>query len=191
MPNFTGRSSPVSTASTPGSARARLISTLSRRACGCGLRRIRPYTIRGRARSSANFVCPLTLAKASGLVSDLPTMASSSATTATSRGSELDRFKDLDVAGTATEDARERVLDRVARWIRVALEQGHGGQQHRRSAVAALRGAEFGKGNLQGVRFAALSHPFDGDDLATLQVERHREAGEEGPAVDKHAARRA
>jgi hypothetical protein len=61
------------------SARACAASTRSTRACGCGLRRIRPKSIRGSARSSANLVWPLTLEYASGLISDLPTTESSSA----------------------------------------------------------------------------------------------------------------
>src|SRR5438477_349991 len=99
MPNFTGRSSPVMTASTPGSARARLVSTLRIRACGWGLRRIRPYTIR--------------------------------------------------------------------------------------------RGAELGEGDLQGMRIAAPCHAFHRHDVAALQVEGPRQAGEVRFAIDQHAAGRA
>src|SRR5437588_4840487 len=191
MPNFTGRSSPVMTASTPGSARARLVSTLRIRACGCGLRRIRPYTIRGGARSSANFVCPLTLAKASGLVSDLPMMDRSSATSRTSRRGQLDRLEDLDVAGATAENARQRVFDGLARRVGVAVEQRHGGKQHRRRAIPALRGAELGEGDLKGMRIAAPCHAFDRHDVAALQVEGHRQAGEVRFAIDQHTAGRA
>src|SRR5207245_5057253 len=138
MPNLMGRSSPVSTASTPGSARARLVSTRTIRACGCGLRRILPKSIRGSARSSANLVCPLTLAKASGLVNDLPTIASSSAMAPASRRRQLDGLEDLEVTGTAAEHAGKRILDRIARWVRVAVEQSPRGEQHRRPAIPAL-----------------------------------------------------
>src|SRR6202140_5825371 len=136
MPNLIGRSSPVSTASTPGSARARAVSTRRIRACGCGLRRIRPKSIRGSARSSANLVCPLTLAKASGFVSDLPTMVSS-ATALLSRCGQFDGLEDLHVTGAAAEHTGERLLDRVACRLRVSIEQGPGGEQHRRGAVPA------------------------------------------------------
>src|SRR2546429_9336682 len=100
-----GRWSPVSTASTPGSARARLVPTRTMRACGCGLRRIRPKSIRGSARPSANLVCPLTLAKAAGLVNDLPTPASASAMAPASRHRQLDVLEDLEVTRTAAEHA--------------------------------------------------------------------------------------
>src|SRR6266849_7165551 len=188
MPNLIGRSSPVSTASTPGSARARAVSTRRIRACGCGLRRIRPKSIRGSARSSANLVCPLTLAKASGFVSDLPTTASSSATALLSRCRQFHGLEDLQVAGAAAEHAGERLLDRVACWLRVTIEQCQGGEQHGRRAVAALRGAQLGKGYLQRMRFTPVRHAFHRGDLATLEVERHRQAGEERTAIDEDAA---
>src|SRR4030081_2843173 len=117
MPNLIGRAAPGMMGRTPGRARARAVSTCRIRACGCGLRRSRPKSIRGRARSSANLVCPLTLAKASGLVSDLPTMASSSATALAPRRRQLDRLEDLEVTGAAAEHARERFLDRMARRV--------------------------------------------------------------------------
>src|ERR1700736_107137 len=188
MPNLIGRSSPVSTASTPGSARARVVSTRRIRACGWGLRRIRPKSILGSARSSANLVCPLTLAKASGLVSDLPTTVSSSAPAPASRRRQLDGLEDLEVAGAAAEHAGERLLDRIARWMRVTVEQRAGGEQHRGRAVTTLRGAQLGKGDLERMRLTPGRHPFDRGDLATLEVERHRQAGEERPAVDEDAA---
>ena len=75
MPNFTrGRSWPVITAYTPGRAAARAVSMRTIRAWGCGLRSSLPYAIRGRTRSSAYLVSPVTLAQASILGSDCPTM---------------------------------------------------------------------------------------------------------------------
>src|SRR2546423_7101468 len=188
MPNLMGRSSPVSTASTPGSARARLVSTRTIRACGCGLRRIRPKSIRGSARSSANLVCPLTLAKASGLVNDLPTIASSSAMAPASRRRQLDGLEDLEVTSTAAEHAGKRFLDRVARWVRVTVEQRPGGEQHRRRAIPTLRGPQFGKRDLERVRVTPMRHPFDRRDLAPLEVERHGQAGEVRLAVYQQPA---
>src|SRR5260370_9403630 len=141
MPNLIGRSSPVSTASTPGSARARVVSTRRIRARGCGLRRIRPKSIRGNARSSANLVCPLTLAKASGFVSDLPTTENASATALASRSGQLDGLEDLEVAGTTAEDARKRLLDRLTSRMRVTVEQRAGGEPHGGRAIPAPRDA--------------------------------------------------
>src|SRR5256885_10598854 len=94
------------------------------------MRRTRQKSIRGCARSSANLVCPLTLAKASGLVNDLPTIASSSAMASASRRRQLDGLEDLEVTGTAAEHAGKRILDRIARWVRVTVGQRPGGQQH-------------------------------------------------------------
>src|SRR3989454_5105040 len=73
IPNGIGRSFPVSTALTPGRARARVVSIRTIRACGCGLRSSLQYNMRGRERSSANFVPPRTLAVASTLRSAFPT----------------------------------------------------------------------------------------------------------------------
>src|SRR6202048_2207708 len=187
MPNLIGRSSPVSTASTPGSARARAVSTRRIRACGCGLRRIRPNSIRGRARSSANLVCPLTLAKASGFVSDLPTTASSSATALLSRDRQFDRLEDLHVTGAAAEHTGECLLDRVACRLRVSIEKRPGGEEHRRRAVPTLSGTQLGEGHLERMRLTAVRHALHGGDLATLEIERHRQAGEVRPAVDEDA----
>src|ERR1700730_5339592 len=183
MPNLIGRSSPVSTARTPGSARARAGSTRRIRACGCGLRRIRPKSIRGAARSSATLVCPLTLAKASGFVSDLPTIASSSATALLARRGQFDGLENLHVTGAAAEHAGKRLLDRIACRLRVTVEQGPGGEQHRRGAISALRRSQLGEGDLEGMWLTAVRHAFHGGNLATLEVEGHRQAGEEGPPI--------
>jgi hypothetical protein len=37
------------------------------------------------------------------------------------------------------------------------------------------------------MRLTPVRHAFHGRDLATLEVERHRQAGEEGPAIDEDA----
>src|SRR5260370_20514211 len=74
IPNAMGRSWPVSTAFTPAKARALLVSMPVMRACGCGLRSSLQNNMRGRARSSANFVAPVTLATASTLRRAVPIM---------------------------------------------------------------------------------------------------------------------
>src|SRR5207237_7644075 len=73
MPKGIGRSLPVSTAFTPGRPAAFAVSMRTMRACGCGLRSSFAYSIRGRKRSSANFVTPATLAVASTLRWAFPT----------------------------------------------------------------------------------------------------------------------
>src|SRR6266850_137027 len=73
MPNFTrGRSAPVMTAYTPGTALARVVSIPRMRACACGLRSSLPNAMRGRTRSSVKRVSPMTLPQASILGSGWP-----------------------------------------------------------------------------------------------------------------------
>src|SRR3977135_1645105 len=72
MPNGIGRSFPVSTAFTPGSAPAPG-GSMAGSGGGWGLRSILAKSIRGKNRSSANRVTPVTLAVASTLRWALPT----------------------------------------------------------------------------------------------------------------------
>ena len=58
----------------------------------------------------------------------------------------------------------------------IGVQQSLRGQNHRRRAIAALRGAELGKGDLQRVRPAAFGNAFDGGDLMAHQVQRQRQA---------------
>src|SRR5919109_2179848 len=104
--------------------------------------------MRGSAMSSAKRVCPLTLAKASGLVSGLPTTDSGSVTRVFRRR-QLDGFKDLEVAGAAAEHARECLADGGATRPGVMVEQRLRGQQHGGRAVNALCRAPPGERRLQ------------------------------------------
>src|SRR5712692_6025667 len=72
MPKGIGRSAPVSTAFTPCKASALEPSTERMRACGCGLRSSLQKSMRGRNKSSANLVTPVTFAVASSLRWALP-----------------------------------------------------------------------------------------------------------------------
>src|SRR5580765_6773468 len=158
IPNGIGRSRPVRTACTPSSCFAAVTSIEAIRACGSVLRSSLQYSMRGKKRSSANRVAPVTFATASTLRSALPIMRRLLAIErfsrgfglfpAHSRGSQLYGLVDLDVAGTAAQVACERVLDFVARGLGIGLEERFGGQQERRGAIAALRGAEVGEGLL-------------------------------------------
>src|SRR5436190_5986432 len=73
MPKGIGRSLPVSTALTPASRAALATSTRRIFACGCGLRSSLAYSMRGKNRSSAKIVAPVTFAVASILRSAFPT----------------------------------------------------------------------------------------------------------------------
>src|SRR5690349_7045084 len=116
------------------------------RAWGCGLRSSLAYSMRGKNRSSANFVTPVTLAVASTLRSALPTTAKAAVGRSGGRAARLlldaiqrlrswrrwftahagrgqfDRFVDLDVAGAAAQVARseERRVGKEcrSRWSR-------------------------------------------------------------------------
>src|SRR5213593_2730788 len=148
--------------------------------------------MRGKARSSAKRVAPVTLATAStlrsafpmtecltvgmlegGSPSNLPTFPRLAV--AIQRfpgglrdfpthpcGSQLYRLVDLDVAGAAAEVARQSVLDFVACRLGVLGEQGFSGEEKGGRAVTALGGPQVGEGLLQGMQLAALRHRFDG-----------------------------
>src|SRR3982075_3488012 len=126
MPNGIGRSFPVSTAFTPGSAAARDVSMERMRAWGWGLRSSLAKSIRGKNRSSANRVTPVTLAVASTLRWALPTTRRPAVFLLETRQGlrrgfralplhagrrQLDCLVDLDVTGATAEVARERLLD--------------------------------------------------------------------------------
>ena len=68
-----GKSAAVTTASTPGSASARVVSMRRMRACACGLRSILPCTMPGSLRSAGYTAPPLTRSLASTRGSRLPT----------------------------------------------------------------------------------------------------------------------
>src|SRR5690348_7979801 len=222
IPNGMGRSLPVSTAFTPASAAAGEGSIDTMRACGWGLRSSLAYSIRGKKRSSANRVVPVTFAVASTLRSGFPTTRRAdwgtggrldgtafsvrpSARppvrplpdaiqrlrswrrwfTAHARRGQLDRLVDLDVAGAAAEVARQRLLDFVPGGAGVRGEQGLGGEQERRGAIAALRGAELREGVLQRVQLAAGGHPFDRPHAPSRASEAEHQAGEHRGRVDE------
>src|SRR5688572_21900819 len=93
------------------------------RACGCWARRIFAYAMRGRTRSSAKRVSPVTFAQASTLGSRCPTTEKAwgrrlvtcaiPGGCAHPAGGELDRVEDLRVPRAATEVAGQGGPDRV------------------------------------------------------------------------------
>src|SRR5258705_12320721 len=98
--------------------------------------------MRGNARSSANFVAPVTFDAASTLRSAFPMTRwvedlsaiqrldrRISLLSTHARGRQLYRFIDLDVARAAAEVAGERFLDFVTRRLGIGLEEGLSGQQ--------------------------------------------------------------
>src|SRR5947208_6819890 len=182
MPNGIGRSFPVSTAVTPGALAARDVSIERMRAWGWGLRSSLAKSMRGRNRSSANRVTPVTFAVASTLRWGFPTTRNPvgflpdaiqglrrrlRVLAAQAGGRQLDGFVDLDVTGAAAEVARERLFDLVARRTRARREERLGGEKECRCAIAALGRAQLGECLLEGMERAALRHPLDRLDPAT------------------------
>src|SRR5580693_300292 len=282
MPNGTGKSAPVRKPSTPGTRAAALVSTARIEACGTVERTRRRKAMRGKVRSSAKRVAPVTLARPSTRRKGLPMrfgsrpgassgarpgVRSGAASGARSgvasgarpgrrsgarsgsaaggageaglrtgaamaareavrgrRGSRRGRegkrgrggvrrrravehlpgrrplfaaqagggpfhgLYDLVVAGAAAEVAGERGPDLVRARARVAGEQGLGGHQQARSAVAALGRAEVGESGLERVEVVAELEPLDGLDRASLGLRRQHQAGEHRPPVEEHRA---
>src|SRR5213083_706155 len=183
MPKVTGKSLPVSTRCTPGWAFAfsTLISSTS--ACACGERKSFMCSMRGSTMSSAKRVWPVTLARPSTRRRGLPrTFIAHPARTL------LDRFDDLLVAGAAAEIPGDRLIDALARGMRLVREQRLGGHQDPRRAVAALRSAKIGEGRLQRMQLGAAGEAFHRIDGATFAFERQHEAQELRLAVNEHRA---
>src|SRR5436190_13433478 len=218
MPNGIGRSWPVSTAFTPGNVRARDVSMAVMRAWGWGLRSSLAYSMRGRNRSSANLVTPVTLAVASTLRSALPTTrngvpgrptAAVSLTAAFLRvpiqglprrlgllpphasRSQFHGLVNLQVSRAAAQVARQRLLDLVTRGSRILVEQRFGGEQEGGRTVPALRRAELGERVLERMQRPTLCHPLDRLHAMPRAREAEHQAGEHGLPVHEHGARAA
>ena len=78
LPDGWGNSAEVTTAFTPGKARARLGSMLLMRAWGWGLRRTLPYSRPGKLMSAPYWARPVTLSVPSWRIGLLPTTLNSS-----------------------------------------------------------------------------------------------------------------
>src|SRR5688572_16538694 len=107
-------------------------------------------SMRGRTMSSAKRVWPVTLARPSTRRRGLP----STFMLHPARGL-FDRLENLLVPRAAAQVARDRLLDPFPGRARFPLQQRLGGHQDARRAVAALGGAEVGKGGLQRVQLGA------------------------------------
>src|SRR5438445_8578235 len=204
MPNGIGRFLPVSTAFTPGSARAFDGSMPVIRAWGWGLRSSLAYSMRGRNRSSANLVAPVTLAVASTLRIAFPITRKAAGRFLRvpiqglprrlgllpphARRGQFHGLVDLHVSRAAAQVARQRLLDLVARRLGVLGEQRFGGEQERGGAVAALRCAQLGERVLERMELPAHRHPLDGLHAPPGAREAEHEAGEDRLAVHQHGA---
>src|SRR2546427_11076165 len=110
--------------------------------------------MRGRNRSSANRVTPVTFAVASTLRWGFPTTRNPvgflpdaiqglrrrlRVLAAQAGGRQLDGFVDLDVTGAAAEVARERLFDLVARRTRARREECLGGEERSEEHTSELQ----------------------------------------------------
>ena len=201
IPNRTGgKSRPVMTAYTPGSAAARVVSIRRMRACGCCARRSFAYAMRGRARSSAKRVSPVTFAHASTFGRRCPMTDRGRSGGCSSVGSRTPRPTVRSAASSTASRifvypvqrqrfpaSAARIASRSGRGV--AVEQGPGGQQDPGRAVSALRGPQLREGLLERVEPAPVREPLHGQDRRVLALDREREAREDRLAVRRARCR--
>src|ERR1700730_16579128 len=160
------------------------MSMLRMRACGCGERKSLQCAMRGREMSSANRVCPVTLARASTRRRAWPItrrspsfpldfvsggffgsgicvpdswacdLAGCFALAGNFEDSRFDSLEDLQIAGAAAKITGQSFANLVTCRMRILVEQGFRGNEDSWSAVAALRGAEICESFLQRVKHA-------------------------------------
>src|SRR6185295_16568869 len=161
--------------------------------------------MRGNTRSSANTVCPVTLAAASTLTSGWPMTVrywrfSSGTRPLPSRLRPLrarlrahpvrrhfDGFEYLEIAGAPAEVPRRRLRDLLARRRGLVAEQSGRGQQEPRRAVAALRRPQ-GRERLLERMQGRPGHAFDGRDLAIAALHGQGQARQDRVSVHEHRA---
>src|SRR3989449_7288684 len=204
MPKGIGRSRPVSTACTPSSARARETSMRRIRACGWVERSTLAYSMRGRNRSSANLVAPVTFAVASTLRIAFPITRKAAGRflrvpiqglprrlgllPAHARRGQFHGFVDLQVSRAAAQVARQRLLDLVPRGSRVLAQQRFRGEQEGGRTVPALGRSELGEGVLERMQRPTRGHPLDGFHPMPRARQAEHQTGKHGLAVHEHGA---
>jgi hypothetical protein len=103
----------------------------------------------------------------------------------------LDRFKDLLIAGAASQITRECFFDLIASRRRMFVQQHLRSHQEPWRAVATLGGAEIGECVLQRMQPAVTDQPFDGCDTAAIAIHAEHQAGQNRLAVEQDSARTA
>src|SRR6266511_2760373 len=181
---FHGTSAAVSTATTPGTARAAETSmavilahgTCARTTLPCSM----PETLS--TKSWCVGLCPTTRRvsrRAGALVSAIGPPGGLV-------GVLLDRVDDLAVAGAAAQVADQLATDPFAARPPLVLEQRIGRQQHPWRAEAALRRAVAQEARLQRVRLGAVGQAADGHQRAPFRLHRQQQARADGLAVHQH-----
>src|SRR6266851_247711 len=187
-----GMSAAVSTARTPGSARAREASMRLMRACANGLRSSRACSRPGNWTSPTYCVRPVTFSGASNRGTDTPmprtsrlvfitvVMCSALPHLASRFG---DRSDHLRIARAPTQVAGDAEPNLGLGWRRVLGEQRTGRHQHTRYTEPTLRHAVRHERGLHRVEAAARRQTLDGAYVAAPRLHRQHQAARDGLAV--------
>src|SRR6266571_7442677 len=177
-------SSPVTTATTPGSALAADASMPLMVACAYGLRKIAMWSIPGSFTSSTYLPFPR-MKRASSLRLTLWPMPPISIATASGlpfrglahrSGGVVDRLHDVHVAGAAAEVPRDRLAYLELRGLGVRREEGDGGHHHSGSAEAALQAVLLMEAFLDRMELAVLLEALDRGDRRLIGLDREHRA---------------
>src|SRR5262245_60212531 len=191
-----GMSAAVSTARTPGSARAFEASMRLIRACAYGLRSSRACSIPGSWISATYWVRPVTFSGASNRGMDTPMPRTWRVVIITATGSVLpcltggaDSGHHLRVARAAAQVAGDAQADVCLSWGGVLGQQRAGRHQHAWDAEATLRHAMVNKRLLHGVQLACFQKTFDGSDVVPAGLHGQHQTARDGLAIQVHGAR--
>src|SRR5215211_1953706 len=197
---FQGTSAAVSTATTPGSARAAEVSMAAILADATSARTTLPWSMPGSCQSAAYSSDPSTLSTKSWCAGLCPTTRNAAWRAGASvsgmaagplrglRGVFLDRVQDLAVAGAAAQVADQLPADPLAARPRVALEERPGGEQHAGRAEAALRRPVAQEARLQRVELAARGQAANGQQRVAVGLHREQQAAADRLAVEQDRA---
>jgi len=95
---------------------------------------------------------------------------------------------DLEIAGAATEIARDGAPDLGISGVGMLGEKGDPRQQKTRGAIAALNSAVLNKGPLEWMQLAIMGQAFNRHDAATVGFECGIEARVDRPPIDEYGA---
>src|SRR5580765_4716709 len=193
-----GMSAAVSTARTPGSALALLVSMRMILACACGLRRSFASSMPRGLMSATYWTWPVTLSAPSARGMERPTpltsrvvfmiaMASSLSSGCGGRGLG-DGGHHGRVTGAAAEVAGNAVADLVFGGVRILSEQRRGRHEDTRDAESTLRHTLLHERVLERGEHAHLGETLDGADGAAARLHGQHEAARHGLAVDVDGA---
>src|SRR6267143_1080018 len=191
-----GMSAAVSTARTPASALARLVSMRLMRAWACGLRSSLACSRPLGFRSATYDTWPVTFSGPSGRGMESPTPLTSRVVFITDMRSPFrrhagglgDRGDHRRVAGAAAEVARDRVADLLLRRLRVLVEQRRRRHQHAGNAESALGHAVAYERILHRRERSAPRQPLDGRDRPAARLHGQHEAARHEVAVEMDGA---